>query len=273
MATLFIVGTPIGNLSDVTLRAIETLKSVPRVYAEDTRRTRALLSHLGITKKTLVALDAHASTRAIEGALQLLLEGESAALVTDAGMPSVSDPGAALVREATARGIAVSVIPGPSAVTTAAALSGLVESSFWFVGFLPRRGGKRRELLERIAHCPDPVLLFEAPNRTAATLEDLAALCPERSAVVCRELTKLHEEARRGTVAELSKEPTWRGEITLVLGVGGDAPVRVSETDIDARIDELLTSGSSAKDAARELARETGLSRRELYERVVARKP
>ncbi len=166
----------------------------------------------------------------------------------------------------------VTVVPGPSAVTTATALSGLVESSFWFVGFLPRRGGKRKDLLDRIARTEEPVVLFEAPNRTAATLGDLAELCPDRLAVVCRELTKLHEEARRGSLTELAKQSEWRGEVTIVLGPWTTPEATMAPETLDARIDEVLAGGASARDAARELADETGLPKRELYERIVARK-
>ncbi len=169
---LYLVGTPIGNLGDITLRALETLKQTRHIAAEDTRRTRQLLTHFAILERTLHALDAHASPRKIEELLLLLDEGLDIALVTDAGMPSVSDPGSALVRGAHARGIPVCPIPGASAVTAAVGASGLVDTSFIFLGFLPRHGRKRKDALSRIEKSPDPILIFEAPQRVAATLRE-----------------------------------------------------------------------------------------------------
>jgi 16S rRNA (cytidine1402-2'-O)-methyltransferase len=191
--------------------------------------------------------------------------------VTDAGMPSVSDPGSALLRSAIRRGIHVEIVPGPSAVTAAVALSGLVDASFWFVGFLPRRGRVRAELLARIETFPDPVVLFEAPTRIAATLSELGARAPERQAALCRELTKLHEEVVRGTLAELaSTERSFRGEITLVLGHSSQPASVPTELDLDEEIARRLEDGASAKEIATELAATTGLARREIYGRVLS---
>ncbi len=269
--TLFIVGTPIGNLDDITTRAVETLRAVEHVVAEDTRRTRALLSHLGIRGKHVSALDANAPPRRIEALVERLVAGESVALVTDAGMPAVSDPGAALVREAAARDVPVAVVPGPSALTAAVALSGLVEGPFLFLGFLPRTGAKRRTALERIAATAEPVVLFEAPNRTAATLADLAALTPDRSACVCRELTKLHEQSVRGALGALADPPReWRGEVVIVVGGGDGRPAapRLDDVELDARIAARLDAGASPRSVTDELLGESGLPRRELYARV-----
>jgi len=272
--TLYVVGTPIGNLGDITLRALETLRAVDDVVAEDTRRTRALLTHFGIAGKRLHAVDANASERALESVLSRLDEGHDVALVTDAGMPTVSDPGAALVRAAAARNLRVLALPGPSAVTAASALSGLVEASFWFVGFPPRRGGKRDNLFERIAGFPDPVILFESPNRVAETLSDLAAIQPGRSATVSREITKLHEETLRGSLAELSERAAgenFRGEITLVLGpAASDQGQSLGDTELDAEIESRLQKGSPTKAIAAELAALSGRPRREVYARVEA---
>ena len=267
MGTLYLVGTPIGNLDDITLRAVATLREVPRVAAEDTRRTRALLSHLGIRGKALQSLDANATESAIERAIQWLCAGEDTALVTDAGMPSISDPGARLVQQATARGIPVVVVPGPSAVTAAIAASGLVESTFLFAGFLPRKGEKRRSALRRLAATPEPIVLFEAPGRTHETLEQLAVNMPQRPVVVCRELTKLHEEIVRGTVAAVATREDWRGEVVLVLGPapGANAPVRPHEEEQIAEIRRRLAKGQTSRELAGELAALWHLPRRAVY--------
>jgi 16S rRNA (cytidine1402-2'-O)-methyltransferase len=267
---LFVVATPIGNLGDLGQRTAQTLSQVDVVAAEDTRRTRALLSHLGIQGKRLVKVDAHAASRVIEKVVEDLLAGRNVAVVTDAGTPSVSDPGARLVRAAAEKGVAVVGIPGPSAVTTAAAVSGLVEGAFWFVGFLPRKGEKRRRLLARIAGFGDPIVLFEAPGRARTTLNDLATLDPTRCAVVCRELTKLHEQTLRGTLQDLAATvpDDLRGEVTIVLGRGAPLEPDASE-DVDRLIRERMAAGASARDVASELSEVTGRSRRELYARVL----
>ncbi len=268
---LYVVGTPIGNLGDLTLRAIETLGRVSCVAAEDTRRARALLSHLNIVGKQLLRLDSHAPDQNLAKVLADLESGAEVALVTDAGMPSISDPGALLVQAVTARGLEVHVLPGPSAVTAAAAASGLVEGPFWFVGFLPRKGGERRALLARIAVAPEPVVLFENPGRTHATLSELAASNGERPACVCRELTKLHEETVRGPLAVLAERSEWRGEVTIVLGRAGTSPVeRAHPEAVDELIRDRIQRGDSTRDIAREIALETGLGRREVYERTRA---
>ncbi len=267
--TLFLVGTPIGNLGDITLRAVQTLRAADCIAAEDTRRTRALLTHLEISRKPLLSIDAHASPRRIDSLLDRVHAGESVAFVTDAGMPGVSDPGAALVRAAVARELSIQVIPGPSAVSTAVALSGLVDAPYRFGGFLPRHGGKRNDAIELIARSPDPVVLFEAPGRTGKTLADLAARMPSRAAVVCRELTKAHEEAVRGSLQELStEEREWRGEVCIVLGPGSEPEPTESDEDLDLRIAELVREEGSTKDIVSELRKDSKLSRRELYARV-----
>jgi 16S rRNA (cytidine1402-2'-O)-methyltransferase len=272
--TLFIVGTPIGNLGDLTLRAIETLRQVDRVFAEDTRRTRALLSHLEIHKKPIHRLDAHATDDQVRELAEHVERGERVALVSDAGMPLISDPGANVVQQLAARGLAIEVVPGPSSVSAAIAVSGLVTGPYWFVGFLPRHGVKRRSALDRIAATSDPVVLFEAPTRARQTLRELAELGPGRPAAVCRELTKLHEQVHRGTLAELANEDSWRGELTVVLGeldasaVEQTEPAAPDEEALDARIEALLETGTPTKMIAHELAVWSGLPRRELYARV-----
>lgn len=271
---LYLVGTPIGNLGDITLRAIETLRAASIVFAEDTRRTRGLLAHLNVTGKRLESLDAHASDSKLAHAVARLLAGEDAALVTDAGMPGVSDPGARLVQAAAAAGVVVSVIPGPSAVSAAVALSGLVDGPFSFFGFLPRKGKGRQIALERIRDSAEPVVLFEAPGRIQATLDDLAALAPDRPATLCRELTKLHEQVLRGTLSELGRAPpSPRGEVVLV--VGGGAPGEsegLSDEEVDDWIDRRLAEGASTKELSTELSQLTKRPRRELYGLIQSRR-
>ncbi len=266
--TLYVVGTPIGNLGDITFRAVETLRAVGLIAAEDTRRTRALLSHLGITGTPLVSIESHVSDRAVGRVVEALSLGTSVALVTDAGMPAVSDPGARVVTAAARQGLPVTVVPGPSSITAAAALSGLVEGAFLFLGFIPRRGRRRSEALERIRSNPDPVILLEAPNRTADTLAELAALMPRRAVCVVRELTKLHEEAVRGVLGELEARE-WRGEVCIVMGAGGGMTEATAEPeDIDSRIRELIQDGASTRTVLELLGRVPGQSKRDLYARI-----
>lgn len=272
--TLYVVATPIGNLGDITLRAVDTLRAVSRVCAEDTRRTRGLLSHLGIAGKPIDRLDAHAAAEDVTRAVAHLAAGETVALCTDAGTPVVSDPGSALVEAAVAAGIPVVPIPGACAAVAALSASGLVTGGFRFLGFLPRGGPERRAAIGVVAQTPEPVVLYESPQRLAETLADLARVAPARAAVVARELTKVHEELVRGSLAELSAAPReWIGEITLVLGPApAEAPPEVGDEEIDRRIDEGVALGRRAKDLAEEIALETGRARRDVYARIVARR-
>lgn len=269
LGKLYLVGTPIGNLGDITLRALETLKRTRHVAAEDTRRTRQLLTHFAIAERALHALDANASPRKLEELLLLLEGGEDVALVTDAGMPSVSDPGTALVRGAHARGIAVVPIPGASAVTAAVGVSGLVDSSFVFLGFLPRHGRKRKDALARIEKSADPLVIFESPQRMAATLRELSERMPERACTLCREITKLHEEIAPSTLAELAaREGEWRGEITLVIGGASEesADHEAELSALEERAKARLAEGATVKTVVAELGEEeTGIARREIY--------
>ncbi len=275
-AALYLVATPIGNLGDVTARALEVLRAADVIAAEDTRRTAKLLAHFAIEKKRVVSLHAHSTERDVERLVADLREGRSVALCTDAGTPQVSDPGDALVRAAIAEGIPVVPLPGPSAVLAALAGSGLgTGAGFRFAGFLPRGGPERALALRRIADDPDPVVLFEAKGRIEGTLADLAAATPERRACVARELTKVHEEFVRGTLAELAAlEREWLGEIALVLGphdpdARGEA---IDDAALDARIDEALAKGEHAKSVAERLAAWSGRKKRDVYERVIQRK-
>jgi 16S rRNA (cytidine1402-2'-O)-methyltransferase len=276
LGTLFLVATPIGNLGDLTARAIETLGGCDRIVAEDTRRTRQLLTHLGIAGKPVERLDAHAEARDVGRIVARLEEGERVALVTDAGTPAVSDPGAALVEAAIARSIAVVPVPGASAVLAAIVASGLAgDGRFRFVGFLPRDGAARREAIALVCETPEAVVLFEAPSRVRATMRELADATPDRRACVARELTKVHEEFVRSSCAELAAdEREWIGEIAIVLAAHApeDRAARVDDAALDARIDEALSRGDHSRTVAERLAAWSGRPRREVYERVVARK-
>jgi len=269
--TLFVVATPLGNLGDLSPRAADTLRAVAAVAAEDTRRTRPLLTHIGATPD-LVSVHAHSADTAIQRVLGLLAVGRDVALVTDAGTPAVSDPGVALVAAARARDFSVVTIPGPTAVAAALAVSGLPADRYLFLGFLPRKGGERHRLLGIVAESEWTVVLFESPNRTPALLDDLVSACGgERRAAVARELTKLHEETRDGTLAELAgyyRETPPRGEVTVIVaGVGKPTPPD-SRPDPEVRARELLASGLTRRDVADRLAEEAGISRNTAYRLV-----
>lgn len=274
--TLFVVATPIGNLKDVTVRAVETLRAVHHVAAEDTRRTRALLGHLGIQGKYLHSLHAHSVEADVERLAVLLQRGEDIALATDAGTPLVSDPGIALVRAAIQGGSRVVPVPGPSSVLAALVVSGLAtDGGFRFVGFLPRTGPGRRDAILNVSATPEPVVLFESPLRVAQTLRDLSEATPDRCACVARELTKIHEEATRGTLSELAADGReWRGEVAIVLGAHRPEArqEQIDDSAIDARIHGELLRGVHAKAIAERVAAWSGRPRRELYARVVAMK-
>lgn len=267
---LLVVGTPIGNLGDITLRAIEALKRCSRVLAEDTRHSRRLLSHLGITGKPMASIETHVDDERLRHLLVHLERGETLALVTDAGMPAVSDPGARFVAMVRHAGYAVDVIPGPSAVTTAVALSGLVEGPFYFAGFLPRQGGKRARALDRVCLGGAASVLFEAPSRVTDTLRELAERQPSRQVALCRELTKLHQEILVGTLAELAAlDREWRGEFVIVLGDPGELAIANERATSD---DETYRLALGSGKTVRDLVDESGLggkARRELYTRLL----
>jgi 16S rRNA (cytidine1402-2'-O)-methyltransferase len=272
-ARLILVPTPIGNLGDITFRAVEVLRDAHRIVAEDTRRTRKLLSHLGLDARRLQRLDANASEHDLDRVVGWMVAGEVVALVTDAGTPSVSDPGSALVRCALKAGIEVTSLPGPSAVTVAVASSGLVDGSFSFLGFAPRGLAELTNLVEMLGRRAEPCVLFESPNRLGKTLEALADAMPDRQVVIARELTKLHEELVRGTVREVaSMGREWVGEITVVLGPWDDGPKgEVTDEQVDVRIDEELAEGVHTRTVAGKVAAWSGRSRRDVYVRVVER--
>jgi 16S rRNA (cytidine1402-2'-O)-methyltransferase len=269
--TLFVVATPLGNLGDLSPRAAETLKRVAVVAAEDTRRTRPLLAHVG-SGAELVSVHAHSPAAAIERVLRQLAGGRDVALVTDAGTPAVSDPGVALVAAARARDFLVVTVPGPTAVAAALAVSGLSADRYLFLGFLPRKGGERQRLLDTIAKSEWTVVVFEAPNRTAELLDDLVATCgAERRGVVARELTKLFEETRDGTLAELAgyyRDMPPRGEVTVIVSGTGVPAREAPRPDPEARARALLAEGMTRRDVADRLAHETGISRNSAYRLV-----
>jgi 16S rRNA (cytidine1402-2'-O)-methyltransferase len=273
--TLYVVATPIGNLDDLSRRAERALRDAELVVAEDTRRTRTLLAHLGLADKPIRRLDANASDHDVAAVVERLRGGARIAAVTDAGTPVVSDPGSALVAAARVAGATIVPIPGPSAVTTALSASGYAIGSFRFAGFLPRSGVDRTRALADFAAAREAVVLFEAPHRMAETLADLARSTPRRRALLGRELTKLHEELIEGILADLSIEHgsrEWLGELTIVLAPHEPEQVAVGPEELDARIDEALARGLRPRDVAEQLALETGLSKRDVYARVVARR-
>jgi 16S rRNA (cytidine1402-2'-O)-methyltransferase len=269
--TLYVVATPLGNLADLTPRAADTLRRVTAVAAEDTRHTRPLLTHIG-SRAELVSVHAHSSSAALARVIDLLESGRDVALVTDAGTPAVSDPGTALVAAVRARAFPVVSVPGPTAVAAALAVSGFTADRFFFLGFLPRKGPERRRLLGLVAEAEWTVVLFESPLRTAELLADLAATCGgERRAAVARELTKMFEETRDGTLAELAgyyRETAPRGEVTIVVAGTGTPVPKAAPPDPEARARVLLAQGMSRRDVANALADETGISRNSAYRLV-----
>ncbi len=269
---LVLVGTPIGNLGDISPRALEALGQAAVVACEDTRRTGRLLSHFGIASPTYIVVNEHTEGEAAERLLGYVQRGEVVVLVSDAGMPGVSDPGEFLVSKAIEAGVTVEVVPGPSAVLHALVASGLTTSRFVFEGFLPRKGSGRALRLRELADEHRTAVLFEAPHRLAKTLNDLAEVCGgERRIVLARELTKLHEEIWRGSLAEaLTRcgEVDPRGEYVLVLD--GAAP-RADATDDELRqaARESLAKGASKRDAAAAVADVFAVSRKRVYDLVI----
>ena len=269
---LWIVGTPIGNLEDLSPRAIRALEEADAIFCEDTRVTAKLAARFGLRAPRISSPGPREAER-IENLLGRLRAGENVALVSDAGMPLVSDPGERLVAAAAEAGYRVRVLPGPSAPAAALAVSGLPAVPHLFVGFLPARAGERRRFLERLREREETLVWFEAPHRLRESLEDAARVLGVRRACVARELTKVHEEAPRGTLPELAalfrERGPARGEITVV--VEGDRPRKAAVTalSLDRRIETALAAGRDKRELARELARETGRPSREIYARAV----
>jgi 16S rRNA (cytidine1402-2'-O)-methyltransferase len=270
--TLYVVATPLGNLADLSPRAAEVLRSVSVVAAEDTRRTRTLLSS-GDGGPRLVSFHAHSEPRRLDALLDILRDGRDVAIVSDAGTPVVSDPGSDLVAAAHAAGVSVVPIPGPSAVAAALSAAGLPADRYLFLGFIPRKGVPRRRLLARAAAEEWTVVFFEAPHRIEELLADLRAECGgSRRATVARELTKLHEEIVHGTLDELAahfSDSQPRGEFTVVLEGAGEVEKAPEETpDAAAMAAGFLADGMSRKETARRVAEATGLSRNDAYRLV-----
>jgi 16S rRNA (cytidine1402-2'-O)-methyltransferase len=270
MGSVYLVATPIGNLEDVTLRALRVLREADQVFAEDTRRTRKLLDRHGIAAKPM-SLHSHNEAARIDTALSVLEAGGDVALVSDAGTPLISDPGGRLVAAALAAEHRVVPVPGASAVLAALSIAGLPVEPFTFLGFLPRKAGPRRTVLDSYRVRPETLVIFESPRRLAVTLRELADTLGDRAACVARELSKLHEEATRGTLSELADafDGTVMGEITIVVA-GAPEPEALGATDLDAAIRALIAEGRPVSAIASELASDAGLPRREVYARVLA---
>jgi len=266
MGILYVVATPIGNLEDISARALRVLREVNLIAAEDTRKTRRLLVHYGI-KTPMTSYYEHNKMTKLDSILGQLQEHDIA-LVSDAGMPGISDPGYELITDAVQHNITVVPIPGASAIIAGLAVSGLPTDTFKFIGFLPNRTAARRHALEAIKDEPGTIIMLEAPHRIIATLADILAVLGNRRIAVCRELTKLHEEVFRGTVNEAIEHFTApRGEFTLIIeGKGSKEKPQLTDA-VEAQLHELYLKGATAKEAVAAIAGETGLKRKELYQR------
>jgi 16S rRNA (cytidine1402-2'-O)-methyltransferase len=270
--TLYLVATPIGNLKDISQRALETLQSVDLIACEDTRHTAKLLNAYGISKK-LVSYHEHNEASRSDELVNRLLSGESIALVSDAGTPAISDPGYRLVQEAHENRIAIISIPGPVAFVNAAIVSGLPTGQLFFGGFLPSKKGDRRRYLERVSSVPATLLFYESPHRLGRSLVDCLEVLGDRDAAVVRELTKLHEETVTGTLAALVKRysnEAVKGEIVIAIAAGGDdAKLETAAHSLSSRVGELEDGGLDRKVALKQAAKEFGITRSEAYRRII----
>jgi 16S rRNA (cytidine1402-2'-O)-methyltransferase len=267
---LYLVATPIGNLEDITYRAVRILSEADLIACEDTRQSRKLLDHYNIHKPTISYHDHNEAERTAELAARLV-NGAVIALVSDAGMPLVSDPGYRLVRAAVQAGVPVVPIPGPSASLTALAGSGLPTDAFYFGGFLPAKPGQRAQLLETLAESQATLIFYEAPHRILEALESIETVLGARPIVVARELTKIHEEFLRGTAAEiraqLESRDAVKGEITLLIGKATEPPA--DNRPVDQAVNALIHDGMPRMDAIKLIARRRGLSKREVYDQLL----
>jgi 16S rRNA (cytidine1402-2'-O)-methyltransferase len=265
MPVLYVVATPIGNLEDITFRAIRTLKEVKLIAAEDTRQTRILLSHYGIATPT-TSYHEHNKLIKLDYIISFLKDSD-VALVSDAGTPGISDPGYELISAVSQNNIKVVPIPGPSVVISALAISGLPTDNFHFLGFLPHKASERKRVLKAAAMEPQTLVVFESPHRIPDSLKDMLDILGDRKITVCRELTKLHEEVFRGTLSQAKEHFTApRGEFTLVISGQLENPKAVMDSGINDRLRVLRDAGTSAKEATQKISEETGLSRKELYQ-------
>ena len=270
-AAVYLVATPIGNLEDITLRALRTLRECDLIACEDTRHTRKLLNRYEI-QKPLVSCHEHNEQERAQQIVKRVLSGQAVAIVSDAGLPGISDPGYRVVQAAIAAGVRVIPIPGPSAVDTAVVVSGLPTDSFLYAGFLPAKSGQRIRVLKALKAEKPTLVFYEAPRRLLRTLEDAQSALGDRQAVVARELTKTHEEFLRGTLAEihadLAARESVKGEIVLLIAGTADAPAVDPEVPLHARVQQLVDQGASPMDAVKAAAKEYGVSKREAYSLV-----
>ena len=269
--TLYLVATPIGNLSDITHRALQVLRDVDLIACEDTRHTHKLLGHYGITTKT-ISYHEHNEQQRAEQLIDQLKQGSSIAVVSDAGTPAVSDPGFRLVRAAIENEVTVVPVPGPSALISALVAAGLPTDEFFFAGFLPARTNARRARLSELQSVPGTLIFYEAPHRLAATLKDAYEILGERDAVVARELTKMHEEIRRGRLSELSEhyereDP--RGEIVVLIDRNVISAAK-PQSSIAALVNQFERDGMDQRAALKKAARELGISRAEAYRKLIS---
>jgi len=276
MGTLYVVGTPIGNLGDMTYRAVETLEKVDFICAEDTRVSAKLLNYFEI-KAPLVSYHEHNAAQVGAGICDRLAAGESAAIVTDAGMPCISDPGELLVKMCAQRGIKVEVVPGPSAVISGLAISGLDTRRFQFEGFLPVAKKQRSEQLAQASKSTHTLIFYEAPHKLQGTLEDMLTFFGDRKISLCRELTKLHEEVIRTTLSQavqMYREVKPKGEFVLVIEGAKDSELSPAETIEQAleQVKTLMQKGMRGADACRQIAKATGFSKGELYTKLLEEK-
>ena len=268
--TLYVVATPIGNLEDITQRALRALREADRIACEDTRQTRKLLNHYGVTTRAVSYHEHNERARAAE-LVEKLEAGLTVALVSDAGTPLIADPGYRIVREARDRGIAVVPVPGASAIVTALCASGLPTDSFYFLGFLPVKAAARRRALEAVAQIESTLVFYEAPHRIVETLDDVTQALGARPISIARELTKAHEEFLAGTAVELSAElasrPAIKGEFTVMIGKA-EKPQPASEMAIEDEMAALVASGMPRMEAMKTIARRHGMSKRDVYRRL-----
>lgn len=275
-AAVYLVATPIGNLEDITLRALRTLRECDLIACEDTRHTRKLLNRYEI-QKPLISCHEHNEHERAQQLVQRVQAGQAVAIVSDAGLPGISDPGYRVVQAAIAAGVRVIPIPGPSAVDTAVVASGLPTDSFLYAGFLPAKSGQRIKALEALAAHSPTLVFYEAPHRLLRTLLDAQSALGDRQAVVARELTKTHEEFLRGTLSEihadLAARESVRGEIALLIAGAKDAPAPAAALPLPERVRQLIAEGASPMEAVKTAAKEYGISKREAYSLVEQEKP